>query len=195
MIMNKYLYLYAGMIAMLCSCAPKDKYLIDGTAEAGKFQGQTVYLLDACNGNTLLDSAKVAEGKFRFEGVQAVPSIRTLRLHGKGDLFPVYLPVVLENGYINVVLGDIVLVEGTDQNDKLQDFLMTVSRFTDQDFSKVTPEVMKEQFQDIIVSQILINKDNEVGRYIYKTYSSKLTDEQKADVLSKTGKAFAEKVE
>ena len=48
------------------------------------------------------------------------------------DLFPITLPVVTEKGVVKVVLGELVLTSGTDLNDKLQDFLLAVDRFSDE---------------------------------------------------------------
>ena len=191
--MNRILYVFVCVV-VLCSCSSKDKYAINGVVKADEFQNQMVYMLDFNNGKATLDSARVQDGKFHFEGAQPVPAVRILRLQGSDSMFPVLLPIVLENSDIDVTLGNIVLVEGTEQNDKMQDFLMAISHFTDQDFSQVTTEEMQKQFQEIIISQILINKDNEVGVYIYKTYSPKLTEEQKSDLLSKVGRTFADKV-
>lgn len=191
--MKRFLYAFVSIVA-LCSCSSKDKYVIDGVVKADEFQNQTVYLLDNDKGKSVVDSAKIADGKFRFEGVQATPAIRTLRLQGSDSMFPVLLPIVLENADIDVSMGKVVLVEGTELNDKMQDFLMAVSHFTDQDFSKTSVEEMEKQFQEILISQVLINKENVVGAYIYKTYSSKLTEEQRADLLSKAGSGFADRI-
>lgn len=106
--MNRILYAFV-CVAMLCSCSPKDKYVISGVVKADEFQNQMVYLIDTYNGKTILDSVKVAGGKFHFEGVQAVPVVRTLRLQGSDSMFPVLLPIILENADIDVTLGSIVL--------------------------------------------------------------------------------------
>lgn len=69
----KKLSIFAAAALLLCSCASKNKYVIEGNV-AG-LEGK-VYLFDR-HGN-LLDSAAVEAGAFRFEGVAAHPDIRTI---------------------------------------------------------------------------------------------------------------------
>ncbi|MDE5963330.1 MAG: DUF4369 domain-containing protein, partial [Alistipes sp.] len=67
----KKLSIFAAAALLLCSCAPKNKYVIEGNV-AG-VEG-TVYLFD--RNEKLLDSAAVEAGAFRFEGIAAQPDIR-----------------------------------------------------------------------------------------------------------------------
>ncbi|MEG2366361.1 MAG: hypothetical protein RSB29_06395, partial [Alistipes sp.] len=62
---------------------------------------------------------------------------------------------------------------------------------TDQDFSTMTTEEMELQFQNLIIDQVLMNKDNMVGTYIYKIYAPKLTEDQRTDLCAKAGTEFA----
>ena len=56
----KNLFLFATAAAVLCSCSNQPKYIIDG--DIAGLEG-TVYLYQ---GDSLIDSAVVEGGKFRF---------------------------------------------------------------------------------------------------------------------------------
>lgn len=189
--MIKKYFIPIALLALSCSCAQRDNFVIEGRTQGVEYHGQYVYLLDAYDLQHALDSAKVENGKFHFEGAQPAPAMRTLRLQAVGDMFPILLPIVLENEEIEITMGDRVTVEGSKLNDKIQSFLMAISHFTDQDFSTMTTEEMELQFQNLIIDQVLMNKDNMVGTYIYKIYAPKLTEDQRTDLCAKAGTEFA----
>lgn len=112
------------------------------------------------------------------------------------DLFPVTLPVVTEKGVVKVVLGELVLTSGTDLNDRLQDFLLAVDRFGDEMAGKGESHgKIKKDFSVLLESSILQNKDNEVGVYIFRSYGSRLSPEQKAHIAERAGEWFRKRLD
>lgn len=191
------LYALSLFVTALCSCSPAPKgCVVKGNVKTEGYEGQTVYL---CNPYTLeaRDSASVRDGKFSFSPGGQTPDILLLKLKSSpDDLFPVTLPVVTENGTVEVVLGEIVLTSGTPLNDKLQDFLLAVDRFSDEmtKSGKETDKVRTE-FMHLLETSILQNTDNPVGGYIFRAYSSRLTPECKAVIMDKAGEEFRKEIE
>jgi len=70
----KKILILAAAAAVLCSCANKNKYAVDGKVEGAN---SMVYLFD--EKDNILDSAAVANGVFRFEGVAEKPQAAILR--------------------------------------------------------------------------------------------------------------------
>ena len=92
----KKILILAAAAAVLCSCANKNKYAIDGKVEGAN---SMVYLFD--EKDNILDSAAVADGAFRFEGVAENPQVAILRdARDDGATFGAML--ILEPGTINV---------------------------------------------------------------------------------------------
>ena len=75
----KKLFLFATAAAVLCSCSNQPKYIIDG--DIAGLAG-TVYLYQ---GDSLIDSAVVEGGKFRFEGPADITARRTVTDSREGD--------------------------------------------------------------------------------------------------------------
>lgn len=193
------LCLQAFMLLSLCLCsctsAPKGCN-IKGSVKDQGYEGKTVYL---CSPHTsaALDSACVQEGKFSFSLGEVETDVRVLKLKASADdSFPITLPVVTENGTVRVVLGQSVFTSGTPLNDKLQDFLLAVSRFSDEMVkSGKDMERIRKDFMHLLQASILQNKDNRVGTYIFRAYSSRLTPECRADILEKAGEGFRKEIE
>lgn len=185
------------LLAALCSCSSAPKGCnIKGRVKAEGYEGKTVYL---CNPHTseARDSASVRDGKFTFSLGETETDVRVLKLKASADdFFPITLPVVTENGTVRVVLGETVFTSGTPLNDKLQDFLLAVSRFSDETVkSGKDMERIRKDFMHLLQASILQNKDNRVGTYIFRAYSSRLTPECRADILEKAGEGFRKEIE
>ena len=106
----------------------------------------------------------------------------------------IILPVVSEKGHIRVSMGELVLTSGTPLNDSLQDFLLAVSNFTDQAMKQEKPDLqqIKADFGKLVEGAVLQNIQNPVGVYIYRTYSDRLSDEQKALIMNRADESFKE---
>lgn len=180
-----------------CSCTPAPKgCVIKGNVKAEGYEGKTVYL---CSPHTpaVLDSASVQDGKFSFNLGEVETDVLLLKLKSSpDDSFPVTLPVVTENGTVKVVLGETVFTSGTPLNDKLQDFLLAVSRFSDEMAgSGKAIEKVRAEFMHLLQASILQNRDNRVGVYIFRAYSSRLSPECRADIFEKAGEGFRKEIE
>ena len=174
------------LVLTLCACTSVPKgCTIEGTVKDKSYEGKQVYLRHALTPETY-DSTIVKNGTFRF----------TLGDTSPDDLFPVTLPVVTEKGVVKVVLGELVLTSGTDLNDRLQDFLLAVDRFGDEMAGKGESHgKIKKDFSVLLESSILQNKDNEVGVYIFRSYGSRLSPEQKAHIAERAGEWFRKRLD
>ena len=185
------------LVLTVCACTSVPKgCTIEGTVKDKNYEGKQVYLRHALTPETY-DSTIVKNGTFRFTLGETSPEVSLLVLKASSDdLFPVTLPVVTEKGVVKVVLGELVLTSGTDLNDRLQDFLLAVDRFGDEMAGKGESHgKIKKDFSVLLESSILQNKDNEVGVYIFRSYGSRLSPEQKADIAERAGEWFRKRLD
>ena len=170
---------------------------LTGRVTLDGYEGRKVYL-ETTGANALkVDSATVAEGRFALTFNDSVPQVYRLVLTASDDdLFPITLPVVSEKGHVQVVMGELVLTSGTPLNDTLQDFLLAVSNFTDKAMQQEKPDMqqVKADFAKLVEGAVMKNIGTPVGAYIYRTYSDKLTPEQKESIVSRGGDSFRKAV-
>lgn len=182
---------------LLGACGPSSEgCVISGRVNGMAYEGRMLLLCDPYT-HSVIDSVLVRDGKFSFGTVDRPDEVLQLRLSlSDDDLFPITLPVVTEKGRVETVLGELVLTSGTPLNDKLQDFLLAVDRFSDEVArpGKDIKEV-REDFVRLLETSILQNRDNCVGAYIFRVYSSRLTPEQRASLLDKAGEALRKNIE
>ena len=185
------------LVTLLSSCSPSPEgCVIEGVVRDKAYEGGTVRL---CNPYTAAasDSASVRDGKFSFKPGEGTSNVRLLVLKASDDdLFPITLPVVTENGRIQVVLGETVFTSGTPLNDRMQDFLLAVDRFSDKMSGSGKEAVeIRTDFAKLLEASILQNLDNRVGVYIFRAYSSRLSPECRAGILEKAGEEFRKEIE
>lgn len=191
------LQIFLLLLVCLCSCSSGPKgCVIKGNVKAEGYEGKMVYLCDPYT-QAACDSISVRDGKFNFDLGEQPPAVLLLKLKSSADdSFPITLPVVTENGTVKVVLGEVVLTSGTPLNDKLQDFLLAVDRFSNKmSKSGEGVENIRTEFMHLLETSILQNKDNPVGAYIFRAYSSRLTPECKVTLLEKAGEEFRKEIE
>lgn len=189
------LCLVTSLAACLASCSSGSDCRIDGSVRDKAYDGKMVYLCETY-GQTAIDSTKVSHSSFSFDLDGLAQDVYLLKLKAApDDLFPVTLPVVAEKGRIRVVLGEMVYTSGTPLNDVTQDFLMAVDRYSDnmqETRQDKTAEELRAGFSELLESFILQNKDNCIGPYICRSYSTRLTPEGLARIKEKTGENFME---
>lgn len=175
----------------LCACAGGGKdhtFTLTGRITDDNFEGRIVYLKDAVKGTGLYDSAQIVHGKFTFIGQQDTAIVRELYVQeNDSDNYPLTLPVVLEEGEIVVTLGNIVSVGNTPLNNGMMQFLLAKDKFMDKDFQGKDVIAIRKEFSDFLVTWIIKNADNPIGKYIYAAYNNKLDDEQKGKVCKTAG--------
>ena len=188
-------------VVVFCSCGGGGSTAategLTGRVTLDGYEGRKVYL-ETTGANALkVDSATVAEGRFALTFNDSVPQVYRLVLTASDDdQFPITLPVVSEKGHVQVVMGELVLTSGTPLNDTLQDFLLAVSNFTDKAMQQEKPDMqqVKADFAKLVEGAVMKNIGTPVGAYIYRTYSDKLTPEQKESIVSRGGDSFRKAV-
>lgn len=188
--------LFVMTLSILASCLNDSGNRIDGTVRDEAYEGKTVYLCETYH-QTAVDSTTVRDASFRFSIDSLEPDVYLLKLMSSSDdMFPITLPVVAEKGRIQVALGEIVYTSGTPLNDVAQDFLLAIDRYSDQMHQSADKPAteMRAGFSKLLVGFILQNKDNCLGPYIYRSYSTRLTPEDLAAIEEKAGKKFMENI-
>jgi len=188
-------------VVVFCSCGGGGSTAategLTGRVTLDGYEGRKVYL-ETTGANALkVDSATVAEGRFALTFNDSVPQVYRLVLTASDDdQFPITLPVVSEKGHVQVVMGELVLTSGTPLNDTLQDFLLAVSNFTDKAMQQEKPDMqqVKADFAKLVEGAVMKNIGTPVGAYIYRTYSDKLTPEQKESIANRGGDSFRKAV-
>lgn len=189
------LCLVTSLVACLASCSSTPGCRVDGTVRDKAYDGKTVYLCETY-GQTVVDSTLVSHSSFSFDLNGLAQDVYLLKLKvTPDDRFPITLPVVAEKGRIRVALGEIVYTSGTPLNDVTQDFLLAVDRYSD-NMQKMrqekTPEELRAGFSELLEGFILQNKDNCIGPYICRSYSTRLTPEGLARIKEQAGENFME---
>ena len=161
----KKILILAAAAAVLCSCANKNKYAIDGKVEGAN---SMVYLFD--EKDNILDSAAVADGAFRFEGVAENPQVAILRdARDDGATFGAML--ILEPGTINVA-DDAQnpyrkKVTGTPANDASDSYATAgntlVQEFRNPETTSERREAIEQEYEQLTRTVLDQNRDNLFG--------------------------------
>ncbi len=193
------------VLAVLCfctACQQKAGYTINGKVD-GIADGDTVYLQDFMNRQLVkLDSAIVKNGTFKFTGNQESPVYRYIT-YIKGDKQYV-ADLFLENGKINVKLGEETSVGGTINNDvyqkfsndfiaaqkEMNDFYKAIQEDTtlsdEQRQAKMNElEAKEEKAMDMIYNTIEQNITNAVGIHLLPSYASAFSEEKQQALIEK----------
>lgn len=151
---------------------------------------ETVYLI-APAGNKV-DSCDIKNGKFYLEETDSIasPYVATIHMAAKNDPSDILdMPVAVENGTVKVGLGEYIKLSGTPLNDRIKGFLDALQQCKDGATAKdgITAEEVIETFSQFYKQQILSNKDNIVGEYIYGNYGQHLNAADKELVKAQIG--------
>lgn len=198
--MNKkiaFLPLTVLLSTLLWACtSTSGECTIKGVVSTEGYEGKCVFLYHTLTSEAY-DSTLVKNGHFSFHLNDSMPQVSLLVLKAsEDDLFPITLPIVTEQGTIRVSMGELVLTSGTALNNNLQDFLLAVDQFRDKvQNSENDIQQVKNDFSSLLEASILQNIENAVGVYIFRAYHSRLSSEQRADILSRSNDWFREQVE
>lgn len=143
------------------------------------------YLADLDRHRT--DSTSLDNGDFHFAVADSVsqPYAMLLQLVDREEpLNQMDLPVMVENGTIQVNLGEYIHITGTPLNDRVQHFLNALQACKDKVAAQkdITVEQVRSTFSGFYKEQILLNKDNVLGGYILRDYGVHLNAADRAAV-------------
>lgn len=147
----KKIALLLATISLLVSCN-KDKYVVTGTIK-GIENGKNVFLekQDEMGQLKAVDTVKVKDGKFSFEGKIVEPEIHLIQVDGTNGK----VPFILENGDITMVINkDSIMntkVTGTYNNDELTSYKKSgeqiqkkMMKFQEDNMAKMTEAQQKK---------------------------------------------------
>ena len=135
----------------------------------------------------VLDTLTVVDGKLTFQRTDsaAMPYVALIHLRNVQDSVDwLDMPVVIEGGKVQVSIGEYILTSGTPLNAHLQDFLnglQAVKTGFKEDAAASVGEV-RQGYSSFYKQQILSNRNNAVGDYIYKAYGTHLLPEDRETV-------------
>lgn len=146
---------------------------------------KTVFLI-APSGERI-DSCEVQNGRFYLEKADniAEPYVAIIHMTAEQDSTDrLDMPVAIENGTIKVELGGYIELSGTPLNVRIKEFLDALQHCKDgvNAKEKITPEEIATVFSEFYKQQILSNKDNVVGQYIYNNYRTHMNAVDKEQV-------------
>lgn len=182
----KKLSIFAAAALLLCSCASKNKYVIEGNV-AG-LEG-TVYLFD--RNENLLDSAAVEAGAFRFEGIAAQPDIRYITDSPEhAQTFAQML--FLEPGTIAITQTEeegMPVVSGTPSNDAFAAFNAArkalIEEYRNPETADERREAIEEEFDKLTEETYAANIGNYLGATLLQDKSYELTGQELLDEIAK----------
>lgn len=175
--MKKLIYLLAVGSVAFTACQNSASYKIMGTAD-GVADGEIVYLQEYTNGDLIvIDSATVKNGAFAFAGKQDSAVCRYITYMNDEQRF--FTDLFLENGTINVTLGQESKVSGTSNNDiyqKFKDEFMALSKeMNDMYMQAQSDSSLTEEQVDAIMAEIE-EKDSIGMEMVYKTIEDNITN-------------------
>lgn len=126
-----------------------------------------------------LDSVALTDGNFTFHITDSVEQPYPLILKLKDPKVPLNdmnMPFIVEAGEIRMELDEYIHISGTPLNRGVQQFLDGLQMCKDAVLLKkdLAVEDIRDIFSDFYKQQILLNKDNALGRYIFHEYGNNL---------------------
>ena len=139
----------------------------------------------------VLDTLPLQNGQIDFvcTDTSGMPYVAFVSLANPLDsLDRMDMPVMMECGKVNVEIGEYIVTSGTPLNVRLQEFLndLQATRDAIKESTVPTADVLKS-FSEFYRQQILSNRDNVVGRFIFRQYGFHLTPEDAALVKAQLG--------
>lgn len=155
------------------------------------FEGYKMAYLVTSSGNRI-DSSEIKNGRFYLEKDSNIvtPYVATIQMTAEQDpTDQLNMPIAIENGTIEVELNEYIKLSGTPLNTQVKEFLDALQHCKDGVVSRkdATPEDISESFSQFYKQQILSNKDNAVGRYIYDNYGVHLSAADREQVKALFG--------
>lgn len=183
--MKKYasLLFVALMVIGIAACSGKKGCFINGYTSFTQYQ--KAYLMDL-NRNRL-DSMNMEEGKFKFQRTGDITEAYALIVCLQETRAPydyIEMPVFIENGDVTMEIGEYIHTSGTPLNESLQEFFNSLQDNKDAMEKKenVTVAEIESTFSEFYKQQILMNKRNVLGKYIYQEYGANMNAQDREQV-------------
>ena len=162
--MNK-AFLFAASAAVLCSCSTQPKYVVEG--DIAGLEG-TVYLFQQ---DSLIDSAVVKSGKFRFSGPAGAPAMHDLLDSRDGQPQAFAMQLILEPGTISIKSDaddpQVRHTTGTPANDAAEAYTAAsralITEYRDAATTDQRREAIEEEFEQLTRTSVEANRDNFFG--------------------------------
>lgn len=197
----KKLFYFIVITILIASCKPT-AYKIEGTVNEPALNGKYVFIKERINRVwTTIDSAKIENKKFAFEGVCDSARVVFIAIE-KADGELLREPFVFENGDIKIHIDKSgVTAEGTEQNEVLQKYLILKNSYytkaeevyksfndsTATESEKAAIDAKMAEFENIITANdIQFSTDyanSIVGNYVFGSSFYSMTIEQKEKIV------------
>ncbi|MDR1381819.1 MAG: AhpC/TSA family protein [Tannerella sp.] len=146
-------------VSALAACNGGNRYVIKGDVHSDMMNGETVYLWNYSD-DAVIDSAKIANGKFVFDGAAGEAGAARIVWH------ELYVDCILEKGTIRVDMPDSRTAKGTPLNDVLSKFSAESDMAVQEAREKLMtmdesmPEAGKEALQEKIIDELAAKMDS-----------------------------------
>lgn len=191
-----------ALTTLLGSCTKQSSTItgtVSGRAETN--DSTTVYLYADSKGAVVIDSTLLQDGKFTMKSSQDEVGMGYVGML-VGGRFPMMLPVVLENGNINLVIGDSISITGTPLNNKMDEENKKIEkRFAElskiyqegissveNDDDRVALEDKLKNTQEHIVDELVVfikeNIENPIGIHFFQSSAKMLSQENKKAIIA-----------
>ena len=204
--MKKLIYVFAAASLTLGACSNGQNYKIKGSVD-GAADGDTVLIQEVANRALVpVDTAVIVNGEFVFEGKQDSAVARYITYMNAGKQY--MTDFFLENGNMNVKLGENSTVNGTPNNDAYQEFKNDLYAFQKEygaiieslqdttiteeqkEYKMGELETKAKEMTGKIASAIDKNYNNLVGLHLLKNFGYELSVEEVEPVLNKLDAKF-----
>lgn len=199
--MKKLIY-FAAIIAIVFACKPSG-YKIDGTVNQPELNGKYVFIKERINRVWItIDSVKVENNKFAFEGVCDSARVVFIACELPNDE-NIREPFVFENGAISININNkTVTVSGTEQNKILQSYnnikndlytkaeetYKSYNDSTSTDTEKAAMDAKMSEFEKLITANDIQfstkNANSVVGNYVFGSSFYGMTTDEKEKIVA-----------
>lgn len=146
-------YLWMAVFAWLtAACSNSGEAVIYGKVTE-PWDGKEISLtINGKSGVRSLETTTIEDGKFKFKMIPDTPFVAILRIDMADVPLPYLLPVAVEPGKIEVLLGRETLVSGTPLNEKLQQFMLDKDDFVATDTT--SGDAKQKAFRKFVEGQV-----------------------------------------
>lgn len=183
----KKVFLFAASAAVLCSCSTQPKYVVEG--DIAGLEG-TVYLFQQ---DSLIDSAVVKSGKFRFSGPAGAPAMYYLLDSRDGQPQAFAMQLILEPGTISIKSDaddpQVRHTTGTPANDAAEAYTTAsrtlITEYRDAATTDQRRETIEEEFEQLTRTSVEANRDNFFGVVLMPNMAYELSGQEILDQIAK----------